>query len=69
MDRNLMSGMITGIAIGMLVALFTAPEEGFLFRNRIRALLEGTAKEMGINTGNKSYRSHSGTSDEEDELH
>lgn len=69
MDRNLMSGMITGIAIGMLVALFTAPEEGFLFRNRIRALFEGTAKEMGINTGNTSYRSHSGTSDEDDELH
>lgn len=69
MDRNLMSGMITGIAIGLLLALFTAPEEGFLFRNRIRALLEDTAKEIGINTGCRPYRTHSVTSDEEDELH
>ncbi|MCE5223335.1 YtxH domain-containing protein [bacterium] len=69
MDRNLISGIITGMAIGLLVAIFTAPEEGFLFRNRIKALLEGTAKEIGINTGNTSYKKKQRTSDEEDELH
>jgi gas vesicle protein len=69
MDRNLISGIITGMAIGLLVAIFTAPEEGFLFRNRIKALLEGTAKEIGINTGNTSYKTKQRTSDEEDELH
>jgi gas vesicle protein len=69
MDKNWMSGIITGIAIGLLVAIFTAPEEGFLFRNRIKALLEGTAKEIGFNTGNMSYQSRQRTSEEEDELH
>lgn len=69
MDKNLISGIITGVAIGLLVAIFTAPEEGFLFRNRIKALLEGTAKEIGINTGSSSNKSKKQTSEEEDELH
>jgi gas vesicle protein len=27
-------GLMTGLALGMLVALLYAPEEGYLFRNR-----------------------------------
>lgn len=34
MDRNVFGGLITGLALGMLMALLYAPEEGYLFRNR-----------------------------------
>jgi gas vesicle protein len=34
MDKNMFGGLITGLALGMLIALLSAPEEGFLFRNR-----------------------------------
>lgn len=34
MDRNAFGGLITGLAVGMLIALLYAPEEGHLFRNR-----------------------------------
>ena len=34
MDRNMIGGLMTGAALGMLIALLYAPEEGYLFRNR-----------------------------------
>lgn len=34
MDRNMFGGLITGLALGLLISLLSAPEEGFLFRNR-----------------------------------
>jgi gas vesicle protein len=34
MDRNMFGGLMTGLALGFLVALLSAPEEGYLFRYR-----------------------------------
>lgn len=39
MDKNVFGGLITGVALGLLIALLTAPEEGYLFRNRFLKLL------------------------------
>ena len=40
MDRNIFGGLIIGAALGFLIALLTAPEEGYLFRNRFISLIE-----------------------------
>lgn len=34
MDKNMFGGLITGLTLGMLIALLSAPEEGYLFRSR-----------------------------------
>jgi len=48
MDRNVFGGLIIGVALGFLVALLTAPEEGFLFRNRFMSLIEGKIQPIQV---------------------
>jgi len=62
MDRNVFGGLIIGVALGFLVALLTAPEEGFMFRNRFISLIEGKVQPIQL-----KKRSSSGSI--EDELH
>jgi len=40
MSKNFLSGFVAGTAVGFLIGLLTAPEEGIIFRNRIYSSIE-----------------------------
>lgn len=41
MSKNFLSGFVAGTAIGFLIGLLSAPDEGIIFRNRIYSSIEG----------------------------
>ena len=40
MSKNFLSGFVAGTAVGFLIGLLSAPEEGYIFRNRIYNSIE-----------------------------
>lgn len=43
MNKNFLSGLLTGTAIGFLVGLLSANEEGIIYRNNVINLIEDEA--------------------------
>jgi len=50
MNKNFLSGLITGTALGFLIGLLSAPEEGIVFKNRVFNALEEEVDRIASST-------------------
>lgn len=50
MNKNFLGGFVVGTALGFLVGLLSAPEEGIVFKNRLFNIFEEEIDKITIST-------------------